>query len=301
MLATRTRRWFRSMEAPKLGPGRARRKGLDGRGGRRAVRPARTCLTSGRVDHFMGRGPEDGWGASNRPADRQLPYRLPSRGGGDGGGLPGRAPDHRPQAWRSRCCAPSWRDDTGGSRGSSTRRARRTPSATRNIIEIFDFGTLPDGTPYIMMELLEGESLAPALAARRPLSRSTTPSIAHRRRRRRSRAAHAQGHRPPRPQARQHLPRRPSDDAPGDRAWSRCSTSASRSCAEHASGGVGADAGPASLMGTPLYMSPEQCRGTEEVDSPHRHLRAGPASCTRCCAGRRRSWPRGSARSSPRT
>src|SRR5215470_6082394 len=43
----------------------------------------------------------------------------------------------------------------------------RTASAIRhpNVVEIFDAGTLePDGTAYIVMELLEGESLAARIA-----------------------------------------------------------------------------------------------------------------------------------------
>src|SRR6185369_15402363 len=41
----------------------------------------------------------------------------------------------------------------------------RAANATRHpgIVEIFDFGTLPSGASYIIMELLEGESLAARL------------------------------------------------------------------------------------------------------------------------------------------
>src|SRR5436305_1832523 len=41
----------------------------------------------------------------------------------------------------------------------------RAANATRHpgIVEIFDFGTLPSGAPYIIMELLEGEGLAARL------------------------------------------------------------------------------------------------------------------------------------------
>jgi serine/threonine protein kinase len=44
----------------------------------------------------------------------------------------------------------------------------RAASAIRhpNIIEVFDVGTLPDGLPYLMMELLEGETLAHRLLRR---------------------------------------------------------------------------------------------------------------------------------------
>src|SRR6476646_4703316 len=33
-----------------------------------------------------------------------------------------------------------------------------------NIVQVLDFNTLPDGTPYIVLELLQGESLATRLA-----------------------------------------------------------------------------------------------------------------------------------------
>ncbi len=36
-----------------------------------------------------------------------------------------------------------------------------------NIVQVLDFNTLPDGTPYIVLELLQGESLASRLRAGR--------------------------------------------------------------------------------------------------------------------------------------
>ena len=55
------------------------------------------------------------------------------------------------------------------------------------------------------------------------------------------------------------------------------------------------------MLGTPLYMAPEQCRGTGEIDAPHRHLlaRLHPLRDDRAAA--RPSSTRASARSSSPT
>ena len=42
------------------------------------------------------------------------------------------------------------------------------------ILDIFNFGTLPDGRPYVVMELLQGQSLAAVLRARGPLDVGTS-------------------------------------------------------------------------------------------------------------------------------
>ena len=74
-----------------------------------------------------------------------------------------------------------------------------------------------------------------------------------------------QGHRPPRPQAREHLPRRSTPaDARGERV-----KILDFGIAKLAVDGLQAprcNTRTGSMMGTPLYMSPEQCRGAGAVD-----------------------------------
>src|SRR6185436_14651931 len=47
----------------------------------------------------------------------------------------------------------------------------RAANAVRHpgVVQVFDFGVLPTGAPYLVMEMLEGESLAACLERSRPL------------------------------------------------------------------------------------------------------------------------------------
>ena len=132
-----------------------------------------------------------------------------------------------------------------------------------NIIDIIDVGTLPDGVPYLMMEFLDGESLATRLAR---LGRLTVPKALEFATQTASAlaAAHAAGivHRDLKPD---NLFVIRDGTIPGaerikvlDFGIAKLRADVSGSVSE-TSNGV--------LMGTPYYMSPEQCRGlSSEID-----------------------------------
>ena len=113
-----------------------------------------------------------------------------------------------PGAWRSRCCSPSSRPTSRSIERFFTEARATSLIRHPGIVEVLDFDVL-DGQAFIVMEFLEGESLAGYLGARAGCvgeirrSRWRWSAQVARRRRRRAR----QRHRPPRSQARQHLPR----------------------------------------------------------------------------------------------
>ncbi|TMQ08150.1 MAG: hypothetical protein E6J90_41245, partial [Deltaproteobacteria bacterium] len=128
------------------------------------------------------------------------------------------------------------------------------------IVEVYDFGFLEDRTAYIVMEYLEGESLAARLRRGRPTIAVTLTIV--RAVSRALQAAHDQGivHRDLKPD---NVFLVPEPELPsGERVkildFGIAKLAHSVGEANHTQTGT--------VMGTPTYMSPEQCRGAGPVD-----------------------------------
>ncbi|MFN0247557.1 MAG: serine/threonine protein kinase [Kofleriaceae bacterium] len=129
------------------------------------------------------------------------------------------------------------------------------------IVEVFDFGYMQSGHAYLVMEYLEGETLSQRMRARGTmpegeaamLMRGVCSALA---------AAHAKGvvHRDLKPD---NIFIVPEPDSPlGERT--KILDFGIAKLTEVGEGNQHTKAG--AVMGTPTYMSPEQCRGTGEVD-----------------------------------
>jgi len=129
------------------------------------------------------------------------------------------------------------------------------------IVEVFDFGYMQSGHAYLVMEFLEGETLSQRMRARGIVSegeaamlmRGVCSALA---------AAHAKGvvHRDLKPD---NIFIVPEPDSPiGERT--KILDFGIAKLTEVGEGNQHTKAG--AVMGTPTYMSPEQCRGTGEVD-----------------------------------
>ncbi len=141
----------------------------------------------------------------------------------------------------------------------------RAANAVRHpgVVEVFDYGSLSSGAAYIAMELLEGESLATRLhgmgrlpvAAAVEIARQTADVLT---------ATHAAGviHRDLKPDN-LYLVRDPR--APGRELVKVLDFGVAKLNA-HASGSAGLRTRTGAVLGTPVYMSPEQCRGARDVD-----------------------------------
>jgi eukaryotic-like serine/threonine-protein kinase len=130
-----------------------------------------------------------------------------------------------------------------------------------NIIEVVDTGFLPrSGAPYLLMEYLEGESLGARLRNMRRLPLEMALQIAGQTASALS-AAHDQGivHRDLKPENIFLLPRPGNVDLVKVLDFGIAKLRLDLA-------GQAVQTQPGTLVGTPRYMSPEQCRGTGEVD-----------------------------------
>ncbi|HEX4338408.1 MAG TPA: protein kinase [Polyangiaceae bacterium] len=129
---------------------------------------------------------------------------------------------------------------------------------SRYVVQVYDHGETEDGTPYIVMELLEGESLDARLS-RGPLTLAATSSILDQISRALSRA-HALGmvHRDLKPEN-VFLTTSPDDDGEVAKVLDFGIVKM------RGHEGIGSTRTGA-VLGTPLYMSPEQARGLKTVD-----------------------------------
>jgi serine/threonine protein kinase len=128
-----------------------------------------------------------------------------------------------------------------------------------NIVEILDFGATPDGQPYFIMEYLTGEALSERVA-RGPMPAEEVGPIADQMCRALA-AAHAKGivHRDLKPHNIQILER------DGHLLVKILDFGVAKILAAP-DGSQSVKTRTGSLMGTPLYMSPEQCKGAGLLD-----------------------------------
>ncbi|HXU62736.1 MAG TPA: serine/threonine-protein kinase [Polyangia bacterium] len=132
-----------------------------------------------------------------------------------------------------------------------------------NIVEAYDYGTRPDGAPYIIMEYLEGESLSARVKRLGRLPLRAALEFGHQ-----AAGALAAAHE----KAVVHRDLKPDNlfitadpRVPGaeqikilDFGIAKLAASVENEISHKTRTGV--------LLGTPLYMSPEQCLGVKDVD-----------------------------------
>ncbi|HEY8927132.1 MAG TPA: serine/threonine-protein kinase, partial [Polyangia bacterium] len=138
----------------------------------------------------------------------------------------------------------------------------RAATEIRNahIVEVMDFGELPEGTPYLVMEWLEGESLGSLLRATRklpvPRAAHILSGIA-----RALKAAHSKGvvHRDLKPDNvfLVRVEGEPDLIKVLDFGIAKLLVTGMPARYQTQTGAI---------IGTPAYMSPEQCRGAKEID-----------------------------------
>jgi eukaryotic-like serine/threonine-protein kinase len=132
-----------------------------------------------------------------------------------------------------------------------------------NIIEILDSGTTPEGTPYLVMELLEGEVLSGRIRRLGKLSLGDALEFSYQ-----AASALAAAH----DKAIIHRDLKPDNlfivPDPSDPARERIKVldfGIAKLQTFPTGGGMQTRTG--TLMGTPVYMSPEQCLGTKTIDN----------------------------------
>jgi eukaryotic-like serine/threonine-protein kinase len=142
----------------------------------------------------------------------------------------------------------------------------RAATAIRHpgIVEIYDFGYLPNGMGYIVMEFLDGEPLARRMAQQGRLDERTALSII-RGSASALAAAHAKGivHRDLKPD---NIFLVPDPDMPTGERPKLLDFGIAKLADNQRPGEHSARTRTGAVMGTPTYMSPEQCRGAGHVD-----------------------------------
>jgi serine/threonine-protein kinase len=130
-----------------------------------------------------------------------------------------------------------------------------------NIIEVLDSGTTARGASYLVMELLEGESLSARIRRLTRLDERSAIEIAMQTAAGLG-AAHAKGiiHRDLKPDNLFVIPEE------SDASRERVKILDFGIAKLHMTAGDSLKTRTGTLMGTPVYMSPEQCLGTKEVD-----------------------------------
>jgi serine/threonine-protein kinase len=140
---------------------------------------------------------------------------------------------------------------------------REAQAATRiesdHVVHVFDLGVLPDGRPYIVMELLEGESLGQHLQSRGALTQGRAVFYAVQALRGLG-DAHAAGvtHRDIKPDNMVLVKNKHGDEILKivDFGISKLQSGLQVSSMTQTN----------TILGSPVYMSPEQCRGTRHMD-----------------------------------
>lgn len=131
-----------------------------------------------------------------------------------------------------------------------------------NIVEVYDAGRTPEGAPYILMEFLEGKSLQKRLAEVGKLPLAQVIEIASQAGSALA-AAHAAGivHRDLKPE---NIFLVPDASIPGGERVKILDFGIAKVSGHNVAGKPSTQSGL--VMGSPTYMSPEQCRDSADVD-----------------------------------